>query len=49
VTVLASTGQNDDKRKRELSHLGVPICLIKPYSKRNLLIAVGNSLDRAGV
>jgi CheY-like chemotaxis protein len=48
VTVLASTGQNDEKRKRELSDLRVPVCLVKPYSKRNLLTAVGNSLDRAG-
>jgi PAS domain S-box-containing protein len=48
VTVLASTGQNDDKRKRELSDLSVPVCLTKPYSKRNLLTAVGNLLDRAG-
>jgi PAS domain S-box-containing protein len=48
VTVLASTGQNDDKRKKELSDLSVPACLTKPYSKRSLLTAVGNLLDRAG-
>jgi PAS domain S-box-containing protein len=48
IIVLASTGQNDDKRKRELTDLSVPVCLTKPYSKRNLLTAVANSLDRAG-
>jgi PAS domain S-box-containing protein len=48
VTILASTGQNDDKRKRELSDLSVAVCLSKPYSKRNLLTAVGNLLDRSG-
>ena len=47
IAIIASTGRSDDKRMNELSGLNVPICLIKPYSKKKLLAAVHDSLASA--
>jgi PAS domain S-box-containing protein len=47
IIVVASTGQRDDKRMKDLNALGVPVCLNKPYNRRNLLIAVHDALARA--
>ncbi len=44
VTIIASTGQKDDRRAKELQALGVPVCLVKPYNKKNLLVTVGAAL-----
>jgi PAS domain S-box-containing protein len=47
IVIIASTGRSDEARAKELSALNLPHCLIKPYTKQDLLTAVRDALAHA--
>jgi PAS domain S-box-containing protein len=47
VVIIVSTGRSDEARMKELNALNAPHCLIKPYTKQNLLTTVRDALAHA--